>query len=135
MGITLGGITLPDGLVWEDELDWTPVVQSSDYALNGALIVEEAERLAGRPITLRGGPSWAWISRAGLLDLIAVLDVAGVSVTLTLHDATTHTVTARRDQAGPVSARPVPVVADSGPADPDAATQYWIDAIRLLEIA
>jgi hypothetical protein len=133
VGISLGGIALPDGLVWEDELDWTPVVQSSGYALDGSLILEEAERLAGRPITLRGGPTWVWMARADLLALIAALEVPGVSLTLTLHDASTHTVTARRDST-PVTARPVPAVMDSGPADPSGATKYWVDAIRLLEI-
>lgn len=135
MPITLGTHVLPDGLIWEDELDWEPVVQSTDYSVTGSLIIEEAERQAGRPITLRGGRTWAWMTRSALLALSTTLQTPGISLTLTLHDARIFTVTARREaNAGPVTAEPVPAVMDSGPADPGTGTKYWIDAIRLMVI-
>ena len=65
MAITLGALALPSGLVWTDELTWTPVVQSSEYSLTGALLLEISTQLAGRPITLTGQASGreytAWI--------------------------------------------------------------------------
>lgn len=135
MSITLGNLTLPDNLVWEDELDWDPVAQTADYSLAGALVVEESTRLAGRPITLRGGPHWVWMTRTALLALVNALDDPGVELTLTLHDARTFQVTARREgERGPVTAQAVPAVLDSGPADPASGTKYWVDAIRLMEV-
>jgi hypothetical protein len=135
VAINLGGIALPDGLVWEDELAWDPTVQVVQHTLDGALVVEEATRLAGRPVTLRGGRRWAWITRAQVLALQALLATPGVTLTLTLHDARSLSVTPRRDDdRGALSVEPLPVVADSGPADPGDTTKYWLDAIRLMEV-
>ena len=44
MAITLGGLALPRGLRWTDELAWSPVAQSTEYGLTGALIVQEATK-------------------------------------------------------------------------------------------
>jgi len=135
MAITLGAITLPAGLRWIDELDWSPTVQSIDYTVVGALIVQEGVRLAGRPITLVGGIDFIRITRANLLTLAAALDAAAAGITLTLHDARTFSVLPRRDEsAGPLSAHPVPIVLDSGPANPATTTLYYIEAIRLIAI-
>ena len=73
MGITLGAIALPDGLRWEDEHAWSPVVQRTEYSLTGALLVERAERRAGRPVTLVGGRRYAWLPRSALQTLHAAL--------------------------------------------------------------
>ena len=43
-------------------------------------------------------------------------------------------VMARRDGAGPLEARPVPLVHDSGPADPPDGWKYVIERIRLMEV-
>lgn len=135
MAITLGTYGLPDGLVWEDELAWSPLVQSSDYGLDGALILEESTRQAGRPITLRGSLELAWMDRESLLALKAALEAEAAELTLTLHDKTTHLVTGRHDgNAGPIEAYPVPVLKEYGYADPDKDTLYWISRVRLLEL-
>jgi hypothetical protein len=136
VSITLGSIALCDGLRWADEYTWTPVAQSVTYSLSGALIREESTRLAGRPLTLEGGRTWAWLPRADLDTLRTALLTAGATWTLTLHDGRSFTVCARHDDtAGPLSAAPVPIVRDSGPADPDDDTWYYLDAIRLLILA
>lgn len=132
MSLSLGSIALPNGLRWADEYDWTPVVQATTYSLAGALVIEEATRLAGRPLTLTGGRAWAWITRADLDTLRTALITAGATWTLTLHDGRQFTVMARQDGAGPLQAAPVPIVRDSGPADPDDDTRYYIDTIRLM---
>lgn len=135
MSITLGAIALPNGLRWSDEYAWTPVAQATTYSLAGALVIEEATRLAGRPLTLEGGRTWAWLARADLDTLHAALLTAGATWTLTLHDGRQFTVAARQDGDGPLKAAPLPIVRDSGPADPDAETLYYIDAIRLMILA
>lgn len=52
--VILGGIELPDDMVWKDELDWCPVTQIITPTLTGSVVVEETASLAGRPITLTG---------------------------------------------------------------------------------
>lgn len=135
MSITLGTIPIPAGMRWADEYDWSPVVQATTYSLAGALVIEEATRLAGRPLTLEGGRTWAWITRADLDTLRNALVTAGATWTFTLHDGRRFTVMARQDGEGPIKASPLPIVRDSGPADPDDETRYYIDTIRLMILA
>ena len=54
MTVTLGAISLPDDMVWKDELDWCPVSQIITPTLNGAAVVEETAASHSRPITLVG---------------------------------------------------------------------------------
>ena len=135
MAITLGAITLPAGLVWEDEFAWTPVAQSAEYSLTGALIVQESTKLAGRPITLTGQSDeqnhTAWISRTNLLALQTAVTVTGASWTLTLHDARTFTVMAAPD---PLDADPLPVYRSFAPASPASGHWYVLRALRLLTV-
>lgn len=138
MALTLSNgtttLALPGNLLWADELEWDPLVQSSDYTLSGALVVEEATRLAGRPITYQGGLPWVRVTRTDLLALMALGAPAGVALTLTHHDGRTFRVTPRRDAGGWLLAQPVPVVGDSGASNPSATAYYSIEEIRLMEI-
>jgi hypothetical protein len=132
-------IILPPGLVWEDEFDWQPVVQSTEYTLSGAIIIEESERLEGRPITLVGGRtglvSWAWMARDEALALKSALDTPGVVFTLTLHDARTFRVVPRHSDGQALEAFPLPIVGDRAPAAPGGNYLYVVDRIRLMQIA
>jgi len=97
MAITLDTITLPDDLLWIDEFAFSAIVQQGDYALDGALILQESTVLAGRPITLVGAQDKAWATRATVLALQALADAAtDTNHTLTLNDARTFTVRFRR---------------------------------------
>jgi len=52
-------------MLWENEFGWSPVVSAQNYALTGALIIEQAVRLAGRPITLSApSENHAWVYRS-----------------------------------------------------------------------
>lgn len=115
MSITLGAVTLPGDLRWADEFAWAPVVQSSEYSLTGALIVQEAVKLAGRPITLEATQDGLWVTRATVLAVQALAETPGWSGTLTLHDGRTFTVGFRDDR---ISAEPVRHIAplESGDA-------------------
>jgi hypothetical protein len=135
MAITLGVIALPDTLVWEDEFTWSPVAQSAEYGLTGALIVQAAARLAGRPITLVGKSDGTahtgGISRTNLLALQTALDVADATWTLTLHDDREFTVMARDN---PLQADPLPVYRGLWPANPTGNRWYLIRALRLQTV-
>ena len=67
MSITLtrAGVveTLSDRLLWTDEYAWTPVVSEQKWGTTGSLIVHVGKRQAGRPITLDGRDSRAWLPR------------------------------------------------------------------------
>ncbi len=135
MAILLGSLTLPATLVWEDEFTWTPVAQSSDYSLTGALIVQTSTKLAGRPITLTGKSDGTYhtagLSRADLLTLKTALDVTGATFTLTLHDARTFTVMAATDA---LQAEPLPIFRGFAPADPASDRWYLIRSLKLMTV-
>lgn len=135
MAIMLGSLPLCDGLVWSDEFAWTPVQQSQEYSLTGALLMEVGTKQAGRPITLTGQASGrdytAWITRADLLTLKAALDVPGATFTLTLHDARTFTVTAAAD---PLDAEPLPVYGSFAPASPASGHRYHLKTLKLMTV-
>ena len=134
MAITLdaiiSGVTLPDGLRWSDEFDWTPLAQRAEYSLTGALIVERATRQAGRPITLIGGKDFVWITRANLIALKTLLD-SDDTLRLTLHDSRTFDVIPAPE---PLAAYVLPRVLDSGYANPGDDDWYVIDTLKLITV-
>ena len=131
MAITLDTITLPQGLRWSDEFAWSPLAQATEYSLTGALIVEQAEKQAGRPITLVGGKDFAWLTRTEVSALKALLD-AGEAMTLTLHDSRTFTVVPASDK--PLAVTALPIVLESGPADPSSGARYVLETLALIEV-
>lgn len=118
-------ITISDDMLWVDEYRWQPVEQKRAYTITGALIVESAAKLAGRPITLAGGDTYGWLARSVVDALLTAASIAGQQFTLTLR-GTTHTVVF--DQAAPIEA--VPVVDYSNPD----ATDKYIVALRFLKV-
>lgn len=82
MAYTLGGVTLPYGLLWVDEQAWTPYVQAQEYSLTGALILQYGEKQAGRPITLSGTDQRAWVTQDTLDDLRALLGIGELALVL-----------------------------------------------------
>ena len=128
MSITLDTVTLPRDLLWEDETDWTPVAQSTEYTLAGALSIETGVMQAGRPITLAGGDDRAWASRTAVLALMALAAVPGKTMPLTLNDERTFTVCFRHGDGAPVEARPIV------PYNTPAAGDWYALTLRLMEV-
>jgi hypothetical protein len=127
--ITLDTIELPADLWWQDETAWTPVEQAEpSYNVDGSMVVESATRQAGRPITLAGDESAAWVSYQTVLDLMAYAAVAGKEMVLTLHDGRTFNVMFRYHDGGPLTATPVALR-----LPPAADDEYWL-VLRLMEI-
>lgn len=126
--ITLDAISLPDDLEWVDETDWTPVEQTTEYSLEGALVIDAATKQAGRPITLTHYEGDVWVSRATVLALMAMAAVAGKEMTLTLWNGETHQVMFRFDDGPPVEAAPI------HPLSPPADDDWYTLTLRLMEI-
>lgn len=77
-------VELSDRLQWTDEYDWSRVEQSAEYGITGALILDEAERQDGRPITLDGTSTAVWMPREQCDLMQAWADLPGAQFTLVL---------------------------------------------------
>ena len=53
LSVGLTTVPLNPDLFWVDENNWHPVEQTSERTITGALVVQSATRVAGRPITLQ----------------------------------------------------------------------------------
>lgn len=129
----LGGtaIALPPDLLWGDEMQWSPVAQSKERSITGALIVDVVPKLAGRSIELRGGLDWAWIPRADLAALRDAAAVPGARFILSLNGEE-HSVIFNHgdsDVAAAVTAEPVVDF-----CDPEDADYYHSLIVRLLTV-
>ena len=116
--ITLGGVSLPGDLRWTDEFGWSPVERAQEYSLTGALIVQEAEKLAGRPITLDAGDAGSgliWLPRSTVTALYALASTLGWSGTLTLADSRSFAVAFREEG---LNAEPARHIAPHETGDP-----------------
>lgn len=139
MAITLGAITLPPTLFWEDELAWSPFVMNHDTGLTGALIGQVGTRISGRPITLVGRSDGAdhtgGILRSDLLALQTALNTSTAAMTLTLHDSRAFSVMGvYDDNSGPIEAEPLPVFGSLPPANPADSRWYLLRKLRLITI-
>lgn len=122
----LGNLQLPSGMIWIDEFDWSQVSRSSERSITGALIVDEAGLVAGRPITLEGESSQGWIRRATLLALMNMVNIPGQEYDLILADGRDFKVKFSGDQ--PVTAKPI-----GRPELPQLANPY-VATLRLITV-
>lgn len=120
-------VTLPDDLQWVDEFDWLPVSVKTGRTITGALWVQESAIAGGRPITLQGGDSFAWVSRSVVAALWALAGQVNVPLTLTLR-GTNYSVAFERENGKAIEARPI-----QGFADVDAADKYSL-TLRLRTV-
>ena len=120
-------ITLPYFLHWEDEFDFTPGVLGIEYSLTGALIVEQATKQSGRPITLTTPDGGDWISRQSLVLLYNSLATI-TPITLTLHGNRTFSVVWRHND-NPIEAKLIV----PGLIEPRDSTQYFI-VLRFIAV-
>lgn len=121
-------LTLPVDLFWADENQWSPVEQSTERSITGALIVSSATRIKGRPITLQPlDDSTAWMDRA-LVDALRIpAAVPGQVMTLTL-GGQTYSVIFRHQDGAALDATPVVFYNDVDNAD------FYRTTLRLMEV-
>ena len=98
-------VELPDSVEWTDEFSWSPIEQDVKRPVGGALIINEAAVLGGRPITLQSGDS-VWVERSKIKQLHTWASTAGVDLTVTFADAQSFDVVWRLED-GAMEARPV----------------------------
>jgi len=119
-------IELPEDLYWSDE-DWSPIEQTSDYSVRGALIIQEAVRTNGRPITLQPEDDRsAAMSRATFDILRNWAAVAGRQMTLTLRGETYNVIFRHTERA--IESRPFVHYSDV------QSTDYYLTTLRFTVI-
>lgn len=119
-------VALPDDLAWPDECSWPKVAQRKGYSVTGSLLVESGTKAAGRVLTLQGGDTFAWIPRSTLLALKALIEQAGITLTLAFRGSSYSVMVDW--EAGGLEA--VQVVDYS---DPSAADFYYF-TLHLIEV-
>lgn len=129
--LTYSGTTahLGDRLLWTDEFTWSPVAQVTEPSTTGALLVHVGVRIAGRPITLDGGESKAWATRALCSTLQAWAALPGITLTLVLRGISRQVIFDH--QRGGFEAVPIWRLAD-GQETPD---QVFLPTLRFLTVA
>lgn len=131
MSITLSDgvdtLTLHKDLFWSDEYNWQEVEQAVDRTITGAMVVQAAARVKGRPITLEPeNDSSAWMIRS-LVDAVRNWAAEpGKTMTLTLRGVSRTVVF--RHQDGGLEARPVIHY------DVPVTDDWYLCTIRLMEI-
>lgn len=79
-------LELPDDMEWSNEFEWTPLTTNTTYLITGAMLVNTAKRLAGRPITLESKENGAWIDYATASALYEFTNDDEAIMELTLAD-------------------------------------------------
>lgn len=121
-------LALPDDLYWADEAAWHPVEQTSTRTITGALVVQAAERIAGRPITLQpeDGAS-AWMTRATLDTLRSWAAAPERVMTLTLRGIDREVIFRHQDGSA-IDAQPIVHYSDVQNED------FYSATLRFMEI-
>ena len=121
-------LALPDALSWTDEYTWSPIEQAQNYTTTGALLIDEAVKQAGRPITLEGAETRTWCTRALVDTLHAWAATPGIVMTLVLRGVS-RSVTFDHVR-GALQGLPVLFYADGS----IEATDFYIPTLRLIEV-
>ncbi len=104
-------IELSDRLIWTDEYAYSPVVSAPRIGTTGAVFLHVGKRKSGRPFTLDGVTSNAWISRAVCDQLNEWAAMAGVEFELVVRGAM-HIVTFDHSQPPAFTANPIWLLLD-----------------------
>ena len=72
-------IELDDELYPSDEHEWSSLVSSTKYALDGTMIVEQSMRLAGKPYTMQAPSDMGYLTRSTVNALKAERDKLGAT--------------------------------------------------------
>ena len=121
-------IELDPDLLWTNQYQWSPILQAEEYSLTGALILQQGERTAGRPIDLEPPDDGAaWMPLSMLKTLSDWAKIPGLELTLDVRGEIMTVVFRHQDQPA-VSGRPV--VDFSDPADSD----FFLITLRFQEI-
>lgn len=121
-------LELTPRLLWTDEFAWSPVDQKTSFSTTGALLIDVGLKQAGRPITLEGAASAAWIERSQCLQLEAWAALPGINLVLTLRGVERDVVFDQ--ERGAFEAQPLWELLDGE----EYPTQIFIPTLRFIEV-
>lgn len=116
-------ITVPD-MPWVNEYGYSSRVANTQYAGSGALLVEVAQKQAGRPIVLQDD----MLTRAQVNQLVAHSEAIPTSFDITLGDGRTFNVMWDYS-AAPITATPL-----MDEVDPDDASLLMAVTLRFITV-
>ena len=120
-------LTLPEDLRWSDQQNWQPVAQNVGYSITGAVIVDVAAKLAGRPITLQPEDAQcAWMTKTVLDTLLAWAAVPGRQFVLNVLGTAYDVIF--RHQDGAIEATPVIHY------NTQTAGDFWLVTLRFMGV-
>lgn len=61
MANILGGVVLPEGAIWRDRRQWSPVGQEVAPTIGGGMVIWSTRLSSGRPITIELTAEHAWV--------------------------------------------------------------------------
>lgn len=125
--IILGGITLPDGLLWTDEFSAARVAQSVRRTLDGSMVVFYGQLQAGIPITLESEPDAGWLTRAQVEAIALRAASPGGVYTLTLRGESRQVMFRHQDSPA-FEARPLVSVANPQAGD------FYLATLKLMTV-
>lgn len=121
--MNLNDIILPDDMQWTDEFNWTALSVNTTYLLTGALLVNTAKKLAGRPITLESHNDGAWLDYLTVTALYELANDDDAILQLTLYDNRVFDVIFADN---PLSIKPVYFLAPN--------SDYYLATIKLITV-
>lgn len=102
----LDTIELDDDFQWTDEFTHSPVEQTQERSLTGALLIQEGVKLHGRSIELRSNGG-VWTPLSVVRQLEALAEQAGQVMELVLPDGREYSVIWNRIDGSPLTAEPL----------------------------
>lgn len=124
-------LILPSDLMWSDEFEWHEIVEASERSLSGALVIDQARRLRGRPITLQpSDENSAWMAREALAQLALWEKTANLTMQLNLRGLVMN-VRFRRWDGTPIEAHSRLFVANP---QPGGFGDWYIATLRFYEV-
>lgn len=120
-------VLLPEDLFWSDENNWHPVEQTVGRTITGAIIVQTATRISGRPITLEPFEGGAWMAYSAFAQVKAWAAVPGRVLSLNLRGVV-RDVIFRHHDGEPLAATPLIHYTDV------QAEDRYLPTFKLMEI-
>lgn len=102
MTITINTVTMPPGLMWDDEYKWSAVDQQMTYSTTGNPLFDIGVKQAGRPMTLIPPPTTNWITRGEVKELLAMAGVPGADIAVNFRGRTFICRFSYEDKEGPI---------------------------------
>lgn len=132
MAITLNGLTLPEGTIWENRHQSKIVIGVGEHTLDGGIVTWEKSIIAGFPIDLVSHENSGWITKTDLDTLIGYAEVSKATYDFaydTLGENYTATVRFRHEDAPVVAFNPL--IAQMTYQN----TDYFYGVIKLMSVS